>query len=93
MTLTIAIFALFVASFALIITIRSASIKQHFYAHSKCSRVIGRDGQERDSWSFTSGHKHTLIGYSIGRLFIAVAYAKHARTVRKHLISRQMYFL
>lgn len=34
-----------------------------------------------------------LIGYTIGRLFIAVAYAKHARMVRKHLISRQMYFL
>lgn len=83
MTLTIAIFALFVASFALIITLLSASTQKQFYAHSQCSRVIGRDGQERDSWSFSSGHKNTLIGCTIGRLFIAVAYAKHARMVRK----------
>lgn len=83
MTLTIAIFSLFVASLALIITILSSSTQQHFYAHSQCSRVIGRDGQERDSWSFTSGHNNTLIGHTIGRGFIAVAYAKHARLMRK----------
>lgn len=83
MTLTIAIFALLVASLALIITVLGSSTQQHFYAHSQCSRVIGRDGQERDSWSFTSGHKNTLIGYTIGRLFIAVAQANHARMVRK----------
>lgn len=83
MTLAIAIFALFVASLALIITILSTSTQQHYYAYSQCSRVIGRDGQERDSWSFTSGHKNTLIGYTIGRLFIAVAYAKHALMVRR----------
>lgn len=83
MTLTIAIFALFVASLALIIKILSASTRQHFYAYSQCSRVIGRDDQERDSWSFRSEHKNTLIGHTIGRLFIAVAYAKHARMIRK----------
>ncbi len=83
MTLTIAIFALFVASFALIITLLSASTQQHFYAHSQCSRVIGQDGQEHDSWSFTFGHSNTLIGRTIGRLFIAVAHAKHARMIRK----------
>lgn len=83
MTLTIAIFALLVASLALIITILSSSTQQHFYAHSQCSRVIGRDGQERDSWSFSSRHKNTLIGHTIGRIFIAVAYAKHVRMTRK----------
>lgn len=83
MTLTIAIFSLLVASLALVITILSSSTQQHFYAHSQCSRVIGRDGQERDSWSFTSGHNNTLIGHTIGRDFIAVAYAKHVRLMRK----------
>lgn len=83
MTLTIAIFSLLVASLALIITILSSSTQQHFNAHSQCSRVIGRDGQERDSWSFTSGHNNTLIGHTIGRVFIAVAYAKHVRLMRK----------
>ena len=83
MTLTIAIFSLLVASLALIITILSSSTQQHFYADSQCSRVIGRDGQERDSWSFTSGHNITLIGHTIGRVFIAVAYAKHVRLMRK----------
>jgi hypothetical protein len=83
MTLTIAIFSLLVASLALIITILSSSTQQHFYAHSQCSRVIGRDGQERDSWSFTSGHNNTLIGHTIGRVFIAVAHAKHIRMTRK----------
>ncbi len=83
MTLTIAIFSLLVASLALIITILSSSTQQHFHTHSQCSRVIGRDGQERDSWSFTSGHNNTLIGHTIGRVFIAVAYAKHARLMRK----------
>lgn len=83
MTLTIAIFALFAASLALNITILHASTQQHFYANSQCSHVIGRDSQERDSWSFSSGHKNTLIGHTIGRLFIAVAYAKHTRMIRK----------
>ncbi len=83
MILYIAVFALFVASLALIITFLSSSTQQHFYAHSQCSRVIGRDGQERDSWSFSSGHNNTLIGYTLVRLFIAVAYAKHVRMTRK----------
>lgn len=83
MTLTIAIFALLVACLALIITILSSSTQQHFYANSECCRVIGRDGQERDSWSFTSGHNNTLIGYTIGRFFIAVAHVKHARMIHK----------
>ncbi len=83
MTLYIAVFALFVASLALIITILSSSTQQHFYAHSQCSRVIGRDGQERDSCSFSSGRNNTLIGHTFGRLFIAVAYAKHVRMTRK----------
>ena len=83
MTLTIAILSLLVASLALIITILSSSTQQHFYAHSQCSRVIGRDGQERDYWSFTSGHNNTLIGHTIGQVFIAVAYAKHVRLMRK----------
>ncbi len=83
MTLTVAIFALLVASLALIITVLGSSTQQHFYAHSQCSRIIGRDGQERDSWSFTSGHSNTLIGHTIGRFFIAVAYGKHIRMARK----------
>lgn len=89
MAFTIAIFALFVASLALIITILSSSTQQHFYAHSQCSRVIGRDGQERDFWSFTSGHNNTLIGHTIGRLFIAAAHAKHIRMTRKFEARRE----
>jgi hypothetical protein len=83
MTLTIAIFALLAASLALIVTILGSSTQQHFYVHSQCSRVIGLNGQERDSRSFSSRHKNTLIGHTIGRIFIAVAYAKHVRMARK----------
>lgn len=55
MDLAISIIALVVAGLALLIAILSNDTQQHFHARSECNRVIGLDGVERDSWSFTSG--------------------------------------
>jgi hypothetical protein len=52
---------------------------QHFYAAIRCSQVIGLDGKERDSYSFDSGRADTLIGRTIGRLYIAWMRAKFFR--------------
>lgn len=86
----VSLIALGVSLLALFITITSGSTEQHFYAHSQCSRVLGQDGQERDSWSFSSGHSNALIGRTIGPIYIAMARAKHNRLERRSAAADQV---
>lgn len=76
--------ALVIALLALFVTLVSRQTKQHFYAYSSCSHEIGPDGQERDCWQFHSGFANTLIGRTVGRVYIALAHAKYQRLVRRY---------
>lgn len=58
-----------------------------FYAYSACRKVQGADGVQRDSWSFTSGHDNSLIGRTIGPLYIAVARMRHNWMVARKAVS------
>ncbi|MBA9859166.1 hypothetical protein [Ralstonia insidiosa] len=61
---------------------------RHFSAHVQCQRVIGADGQERDHWSLTTFRANTLIGRTVGRLYVALAHARFARQERARTIRR-----
>lgn len=54
-----------------------------FYAQTLCSRVIGQDGRERDNWTFQSQYSDDLVGRTVGKFCVALAYRKHCRFVRK----------
>lgn len=63
--------------------------QQHFYAYSSCRRVVGTDGQQRESWSFTSGRANTLLGRVIGPIFIALAHMRHERLVLRNKLQNR----
>lgn len=79
----VSLIALVASLLALFVTFMSQATTQHFYANSQCSRGIDQNGQERDYWSFGSGHSNSLIGRTIGPIYIAVARAKHNRLERR----------
>jgi hypothetical protein len=54
---------------------------RHFYAYAQCQRVTDPDGLERDHWSLATFRANTLIGRTVGRIYIALA---HARFTRMH---------
>ncbi|WP_155293125.1 hypothetical protein [Comamonas testosteroni] len=82
MSLVISVAALVVACLALYVTVSSRTT-EHFHAYSQFRRVVGHDGKERDCWSFNAAHSETFIGRTFGKIYIAMAHAKHARMVRK----------
>ena len=83
MSLVISILALFVALIALAATLASRQTQQHFHAYTDCRRVIGHDGRERDQWSFSGGWANTLIGQTVGRVYVGLASARFDRQQRK----------
>ena len=65
----------------------------HFHAYVQCQKVTGPDGQERNQCSLTTFRANTLIGRTVGRLYVALAYARfargeHARSMRSCLPHR-----
>ncbi len=83
MELIISMAALVVALAALIVTLTSQQTRRHFHAYSECRRVVGQGGEELDQWSFSAGHTNTLIGNTIGRVYITFASARFARQQRE----------
>ncbi|MCU6502249.1 hypothetical protein LPN04_31090 [Rugamonas sp. A1-17] len=83
MELTLSVCALVLAICALLITVASRSTRQHFDAYSQCRLEVGQDGQERESWSFHSSRANTLVGTTVGRVYIALAAAKFDRAERR----------
>lgn len=79
----IASIALTVALVALVVILASKQTRQHFHAYSECRRVVGIDGKERDDWSFSAWRANTLVGNTIGRVFVAFASARFDRQDRK----------
>lgn len=83
MDLLISSLALVVALIALAVTLPSQQTQQHYHAHTECRRVIGHDGRERDQWSFSGGWANTLIGQTVGRVYVGLASARFDRQQRK----------
>jgi CDP-diacylglycerol pyrophosphatase len=83
MDLLISSLALVVALIALAVTLASQQTQQHYHAHTECRRVIGHDGRKRDKWSFSGGWANTLIGQTVGRVYVGLASARFDRQQRK----------
>lgn len=83
MDISIASVALAVALVALAVVLASKQTRQHFHAYSECRRVVGMDGKERDDWSFSAWRANTLVGNTIGHVFVAFASARFDRQERK----------
>jgi hypothetical protein len=82
MQLTYSILAALVIA-AVLCTLISALARPHWNAGVSCSRVVGVDGLERDSWSFHAGYANTLLGNTMGKFKVAQARAKFNRQQRK----------
>jgi len=80
MLIKFAILAVLLAATWVLISIVA---RPHWNAGTSCSRVIGPDGVECDSWSFTAGYANTLLGRTVGRFEVARAQAKYSRQQRK----------
>lgn len=80
---TISSLALVVALISLSVTLASRQTQQHFHVHTECRRVVGHDGRERDQWSFSGGWANTLIGQTVGRVYVGLASARFDRRQRK----------
>lgn len=63
-------------------------VNKHTYAYSQCQKEVGQDGQLQDRWTFNSGHDHSLIGRTLGRLYISRAAAKFWRDEHKRKASK-----
>lgn len=81
--------ALVVAVAALAVTLASSQTQQHFHAYSECRCVVGHDGQKRDEWLFSAWRANTLVGNTIGRVFVAFASARFDRQERKRRAAAQ----
>lgn len=60
----------------------SIMARPHWNASVSCARVIGADGVERDSWSFSAGYANTLLGQTVGKFMVARAQAKFSQQRR-----------
>lgn len=58
---------------------------RHFYAYVQCQKVICANGQENDRWSLTTFRANTIIGRTVGRLYVAHAQARFARQERARI--------
>ena len=88
MHIMISIVALVVALAALAVTLASNQTRQHFHARIECRRAMGHDGRERDEWSFSGGWVNTLIGQTVGRVYVCLASTRFARQQRKRDAAR-----
>jgi len=69
----------------------SMMARPHWNASVSCNRVIGHDGVERDSWSFSAGYANTFLGKTIGRFKVARARKKYSgqQNMRVAAMSRE----
>jgi uncharacterized membrane protein len=75
----IAVLALAVTILALGVVLASQSVKRHFSATCEARMEIRPDGQEREASSFSAWRANTLIGATVGRVYVAFAEAQFNR--------------
>ena len=56
---------------------------KHFNAEISINRVLTADSLEEDQAKFRSSYRQSLIGLTVGRLYIALMHAKYLRISRK----------
>jgi hypothetical protein len=56
---------------------------RHYGSSISCSKVVQSDGQECDRYSFNAWRANTLIGHTVGRVYIALASARYERRESK----------
>lgn len=83
--------SVFSAAVVLILLLAVASAPaqgRHFYAYAQCQRVIDADGLEHEHWSLATFRANTLIGRTVGRIYIALAHERFARMKRASAVGR-----
>lgn len=82
-TWIVSIASLFTALAALSVGLLNSWYGVHFSTAVECRKVLEADGQQRDHHSFTASRSNTLIGRTVGRVYIAFASARYDRMMRK----------
>lgn len=83
--------SVFSAAVVLILLLAVASAPaqgRHFYAYAQCQRVIDKNGLEREHSSLATFRANTLIGRTVGRIYIALAHLRFARMKRAGTVGR-----
>ncbi|WP_156432566.1 hypothetical protein [Burkholderia sp. MSMB1498] len=60
---------------------------EHFSTAIERRKVTEADGQTHDHYSFSASRSNTLIGRTVGRIYIAFAAARYDRLVRTRQLS------
>lgn len=79
----LSIFAIAAVCLGVMWIVLSILARPHWDASVSCQRVLGSDGVERDSWSFSGGYANTLLGQTVGRFKAWRARRKFSRQQRR----------